>query len=114
MGQKVHPTGFRIGIYKDWMSRWFARDSYGKQLLEDIKIRRFLNKALVDAEVSKIEIEKAGDNIRVIVHSGRPGMVIGKKGQEIEQLRSQLVSGLGGKKTIEISVQEVKSPELDA
>jgi small subunit ribosomal protein S3 len=114
MGQKVHPVGFRVGIYRDWSSRWFARDSYGKQLLEDIQIRRFLNKALGDAEISKIEIEKAGDNVRVIVYSARPGMVIGKKGQEIDHLRSQLVKLLGGKRTAEISVQEVKSPELDA
>jgi small subunit ribosomal protein S3 len=114
MGQKVHPIGFRLGIYRDWISRWFARDSYGKQLLEDIKIRKFLDKSLENAEISKIEIEKAGDNIRVVVFSGRPGMVIGKKGQEIEQLRSQLVALLGGKKTVEISVQEIKNPELDA
>ncbi len=114
MGQKVHPVGFRLGIYRDWSSRWFARDSYGKQALEDINIRKFIHKTLNAAEISKIEIEKAGDNIRVIVHSGRPGMVIGKKGQEIDSLRVQLGKLIGGKKNIEISVQEVKSPELDA
>ncbi|HSW73639.1 MAG TPA: 30S ribosomal protein S3 [Candidatus Limnocylindria bacterium] len=114
MGQKVHPIGFRVGVYRDWLSRWFARDTYGKQLLEDIKIRRYLNGALESAEVSKVEIEKAGDNVRVIIFSGRPGMVIGKKGQEIDQLRTQLGRILGSKKSIEISVQEVKSPELDA
>lgn len=114
MGQKVHPIGFRVGIYRDWTSRWFARDSYGKLLLEDIKIRTFLEQSLKDAEVSKIEIEKAGDNIRIVVFSGRPGMVIGKRGQEIEHLRDKLAKMLGGKKSIEISVQEVKSPELDA
>lgn len=114
MGQKVNPVGFRVGIYRDWISRWFARGSYGKQLLEDIQIRRFLNQALGEAEVSKIEIEKAGDNVRIIVYSARPGMVIGRKGQEIDQLRLQLMKRLGGKRTIEISVQEVKSPELDA
>jgi small subunit ribosomal protein S3 len=114
MGQKVHPIGFRVGVYRDWLSRWFARDAYGKQLLEDIKIRKHLNNTLVAAEVSKIEIEKAGDNIRVIIFSGRPGMVIGKKGQEIEQLRNQLNKLLGGKKNVEISVQEVKTPEIDA
>lgn len=114
MGQKVHPVGFRLGIYRDWMSRWFARDSYGKQLLEDIKIRRFLNKFLYNAEISKIEIEKAGDNVRVIIHSGRPGVVIGKRGQEIDSLRAQLVRLLGGKKSVEVSVQEVKNPEIDA
>lgn len=114
MGQKVHPTGFRIGVYRDWLSRWFARDAYAKQLHEDIKIRKFLNGTLEDAEVSKVEIEKAGDNVRIIIFSGRPGMVIGKKGQEIDQLRTQLGRILGNKKSLEISVQEVKSPELDA
>ncbi len=114
MGQKVHPIGFRLGIYRDWSSRWFARDSYGKQALEDINIRKFIHKTLNAAEISKIEIEKAGDNVRVIVHSGRPGMVIGKKGQEIDSLRTQLGKLIGGKKNVEISVQEVKSPELDA
>lgn len=113
MGQKVHPLGFRLGIYKDWNSRWFARDSYGKQILEDLSIRRFLNKALVAAEVSRIEIEKAGDSIRIIVHSGRPGVVIGKKGQEIESLKTHLAHTLG-KKNVEISVQEVKNTEIDA
>ena len=113
MGQKVHPKGFRLGIYRDWDARWFARDSYGKQLLEDLQIRKYLNKALKNAEVARVEIEKAGDNIRVIIHSARPGVVIGKKGQEIESLRTALSKRLG-KTGIEISVQEVKNPELDA
>lgn len=114
MGQKVHPIGFRVGIYRDWLARWFARDSYGKQVLEDLKIRKFLDRSLETAEVSSIEIEKAGENVRVIIFSGRPGMVIGKKGQEIEQLRSQVAALLDGKRNVEISVQEVKNPELDA
>lgn len=113
MGQKVNPVGFRLGIYRDWSSRWFARKSYGKELLEDVQIRNFLNAALENAEVSKIEIEKAGENIRVVVHSGRPGVVIGKKGQEIESLRNEIARRLN-KKNVEISVQEVKQPELDA
>ena len=113
MGQKVHPIGFRLGVYRDWDARWFARDSYGKQLLEDLEIRRYLNKALEKAEVSRIEIEKAGDNLRVIIHSGKPGYVIGKKGQEIDALRVALAKKLH-KNNVEISVQEVKTPELDA
>ncbi len=113
MGQKVHPKGFRLGIYRDWDARWFARDSYGKQLLEDLKIRRYLSRALKHAEVARVEIEKAGDNIRVIIHSARPGVVIGKKGQEIESLRAALSKQLG-KPGVEISVQEVQNPELDA
>lgn len=113
MGQKVHPLGFRLGIYRDWHARWFARDSYGKMLLEDFTIRKALNKALAHAEVARVEIEKAGNSVRVVVFSARPGLVIGKKGQEIESLRSYLSEQLG-KKNVEISVQEVKSPELDA
>ncbi len=113
VGQKVNPVGFRVGVYRDWDSRWFARDSYGKQVLEDIEIRKYLESSLENAEISRIEIEKAGDNVRVILRSGRPGVIIGKRGQEIESLRSELGSRLN-KKNIDISVQEVKPPELDA
>jgi small subunit ribosomal protein S3 len=91
VGQKVHPIGFRLGIYRSWDARWFAQgNKYGKLLIEDITIRRFLKTALEKAEVSRIEIEKAADDIRIIIHSGRPGHVIGKRGQEIETLRNQL------------------------
>ncbi len=113
MGQKVHPIGFRLGIYRGWLARWFARDSYGKQIMEDLKIRKFLDKALAKAEVSKVEIEKAGDNIRVVIFSGRPGIVIGRKGQEIESLKKRLAQ-LIGKQSIEVSVKEVENPDLDA
>lgn len=112
MGQKVNPIGFRLGVYRDWDARWFARKSYGKQLLEDIKIRSFLNKALENAELARIEIEKAGDNVRIILHSGRPGVVIGKRGQDIETLKQDLSALL--KKNVDVSVQEVKTPELNA
>lgn len=112
MGQKVNPIGFRVGVYRDWDSRWFARDSYGKQVLEDIKIRKYLESVLENAEISRIEIEKAGDNVRVILRSGRPGVIIGKRGQEIESLRTELALRLN-KKNIDISVQEVQ-PETDA
>lgn len=113
MGQKVHPLAFRLGVYRDWKSRWYARGSYGDQLLEDIRIRKYLDKTLESAEVARVEIEKAGDNVRVIIFSGRPGMVIGKKGQEIESLRLQLAQQLN-KQSVEVSVQEVKNPETDA
>ena len=114
MGQKVHPLGFRLGIYRDWDARWFAKGtSYGEFFLEDLQVRRILNAALESAEVAKIEIEKAGDNIRVIIHSARPGAIIGKRGQGIEKLRKKLMDAL--KKTgIEISVQEIRRPELNA
>ena len=79
MGQKVHPKGFRLGVYLDWDARWFARGSYADQVMQDIKIRKFLDSALDSAEVSRVEIEKAGDAVKVIVHTARPGVVIGKK-----------------------------------
>lgn len=113
MGQKVHPLGFRLGVYRSWFSRWFARDSYGKQVLEDIEIRKFLKSELNSAEISRIEIEKAGDNIRVIIYSSRPGMVIGKKGKGIDEIRQKLADRIK-KNNIEISVNEVKVPDLDA
>lgn len=113
MGQKVHPIGFRLGINRDWDARWFARGTqYGKSLLEDLHIRDYLYQVLDNAEIARIEIEKAADSVRIIIHSGQPGRVIGKRGQEIETLRTELNKRL--KKNIEISVQEVKKPELDA
>lgn len=113
MGHKVHPIGFRLGIYRGWDARWYAPGtSYGSQLLEDLKIRNYINRQLADADVSRVEIEKAGDTVRVIIHSGRPGFVIGKKGQSIETMRTD-IARLVGKANIEISVQEIKKPELD-
>lgn len=113
MGQKVHPIGFRLGVYRDWDARWFARKSYGEQILEDLAIRKYLESFFDAAEVSRIEIEKAGDNVRVIIHSARPGVVIGKKGQEIENLRKELAK-LTKRASVDVSVQEIKNPELDA
>jgi len=113
VGQKVHPIGFRVGIYRDWDSRWFARKSYGDQILEDLAIRKILNDVLDSAEISRVQIEKAGENVRLIIHSARPGFVIGKKGQGIESLRNKIAKKIG-KKAIEISVQEVKTAEIDA
>lgn len=114
MGQKVNPVGFRLGIYRNWDSRWFARKSYGKEVLEDFQIRKFLSAALQNAEISKIEIEKAGDdNMRITLHSGRPGIVIGKRGSDIDSLRTELARRWN-KKNVEVSVQEVKNPEMDA
>lgn len=113
MGQKVHPIGFRVGVYRDWDARWYAVGrNYGKSCLEDNKIRNFLRKNLESAEIARIEIEKAGDSVRIVLHSGRPGVIIGKRGQEIETLRNQIAKMLG-KGSVEISVQEVKKPEMD-
>lgn len=114
MGQKVNPVGFRTGVYRDWSARWFAPiSSYGKKILEDMLIRRLVDEKLKHAEIAKVEIEKAGDSVRIILYSGRPGMVIGKGGKEIDDLR-QLFAKKLGKSTVEISVQEIKVPELDA
>ncbi len=113
MGQKVNPIGFRLGTSRDWDSSWFARKSYGREVLEDIAIRSYLESVLEDAEVSRIRIEKAGDSINVILRAGRPGVIIGRRGQEVDSLRAELMRRLG-KRNIEITVQEVKSPELDA
>jgi small subunit ribosomal protein S3 len=112
VGQKVHPLGFRLGIYEDWHCRWFAKKSYGAELMEDFQIRRYLKNRLNDNDVSKVVIEKAVGNVRITVHSSRPGMIIGKKGQGIEQLKQELHAKL--KKNIDISVQEVKTIETNA
>ncbi len=114
MGQKVNPKGFRVGIYRDWDSQWFARrDNYAKLLREDLMIRQYLEKKLAGAEISSIKIAKAGENIRVDIFSARPGIVIGKQGRDIENLRRELMNLLG-RPTVEVSVKEVENPDLDA
>ena len=115
MGQKVYPTGFRLGITENWRSRWFAEKDYAKTLGNDIEIRRFLEKRLARAAVSRVEIERAGDKVKVIILTARPGVVIGKKGSEIDGLRTELerVAGVS-KGNLSVDVIEVKRPELDA
>lgn len=112
MGQKVSPTGFRLGITEEWRSRWYADKDYAKNLANDLAIRKFLDKLLARAAVSKIEIERAGDKIKIIVTTARPGVVIGKKGAEIDSLRKKLEKVANG--PVSIEVVEVKRPELDA
>jgi len=112
LGQKVHPIGFRLGIYRNWDSRWFAKKGYGETVLEDFKIRNFIKKKLMHAGISKIEIERAANKIRIIIHTARPGIVIGRRGADIERLRAELEKFL--KKPVYIDIQEVKRPELDA
>ena len=112
MGQKVSPTGFRLGITEEWRSRWYADKDYAQNLANDLAIRKFLDKQLSRAAVSKIEIERAGDTIKVIVTTARPGVVIGKKGAEIDALRKKLEKVANG--PVNIEVVEVKRPELDA
>jgi len=112
VGQKVHPVGFRLGIYEDWQGHWFAKKNYGKEVLEDFRIRKFLSDRLNISDIARIVIDKAVDSVRVTIHAVRPGMIIGKKGQGIEQMKAELSNGL--KKSVEISVQEVKNPEINA
>lgn len=114
MGQKIHPNGFRLGIIRDWNSKWFAmgRD-YPRQLIEDQKIRNFLKERLSNAAVSKVRIERNADNVNVTLHTARPGIVIGKKGQDIDKLRLELNKLTQGN-SIQVSVEELRKPEIDA
>ncbi len=112
MGQKVHPTGFRLAINKSWVSRWYAENDFGKFLQEDLKIRKYLKKKLYQAGISKIAIERATNKIRINIYTSRPGMVIGRKGAEIDQLKKEL-QGLTDKEVF-INIHEVKRPDLDA
>lgn len=112
MGQKVHPVGFRLGIFEDWSAHWFAKKSYGDELFEDFQIRKYFKERLNDIDIAKIVIEKAVDNVRVIIFSSKPGVIIGKKGQGIEQIKQDLYRKLN--KNVEISVQEIKTVELNA
>jgi small subunit ribosomal protein S3 len=112
VGQKTHPKGFRLNITENWDSRWFARREYAELLHEDIKIRNFLKKRLYHAGVSKIDIERAANKAKINIHTARPGIVIGKKGAEIEKLKSELVK-LTNKETF-INIHEVRRPDVDA
>ena len=112
MGQKVSPTGFRLGITEDWRSRWYADKDYAANLANDLAIREFVEKELARAAVSRVEIERAGDKTKVIITTARPGVVIGKKGAEIDALRKKLQKIATG--TVSVEVIEVKRPELDA
>ncbi|AIQ65723.1 MULTISPECIES: 30S ribosomal protein S3 [Paenibacillus] len=113
MGQKVNPVGLRIGIIRDWESKWYAGKDFGTLLLEDVKIREYLKGKLKDSAVSRIEIERAASRVNVTIHTAKPGMVIGKGGAEVEVLRSAVTQIAGGKK-VHININEIKHPELDA
>ncbi len=112
MGQKTHPRGFRVGVIEGWDSRWVAGKDYAEQLHEDLRVRRFLKKRLYHAGISKIEIERAAAKAKVNIHTARPGIVIGKKGAEIEKLKSEL-GKLMGRETY-INIIEVRRPDIDA
>ncbi len=113
MGQKVNPYGFRIGVTTDWKSRWFDEKNYRQTVIEDWKIRDFLNSQLEAAAISRIEVERTRDRLKVDIHSARPGIVIGRRGAEAERLRKKLERITGNNK-IQLNIQEIKQPDLDA
>ncbi len=112
MGQKVHPLSFRLGSFKDWSARWFAKRGYGDELIEDLNIRKYLESRLDSVDIAKVTVEKTSQDIRLVIESSRPGVVIGKKGQGIEQLKADLQKKFG--KNVDVSVQEAKDPEINA
>lgn len=117
MGQKIHPYGFRVGITRPWISRWYARKKdFGKFLVEDQLIKKFIKSRLRQAGLSKIEIERTGDEIRIFLFTSRPGVVIGKKGAEIDKIREELqkFSKDGTAKKVQVNIKEITKPELDA
>jgi len=112
MGQKTHPKGFRVGVIENWDSRWVAGRDYAEFLHEDMRVRRFLKKRLYHAGISRIDIERAAAKAKVNIHTARPGIVIGKKGAEIEKLKAELVKLMG--KDTYINIIEVRRPDIDA
>ena len=112
MGQKTHPIGNRLGIIKTWESRWYLKRGYADQLIEDLNVRKAIKQKLFHAGVSRIEIERAGQRVRIIIHTARPGIIIGKKGAEVEKLRKE-VEALTGRET-GIDIKEIRKPEVDA
>jgi small subunit ribosomal protein S3 len=112
LGQKTNPIGNRLGIIKTWDSKWFAKKDYQTFLHEDLSIRKFIKKSLYHAGVSKITMERAGQNIKVIIHTARPGIIIGKKGAEVDRLKKELEAFSG--KQVSIDIKEIRKPEVDA
>ena len=112
MGQKVHPYGFRVGYNKNWLSRWFSKSNYSQFVYEDKKVREYVKSKLYHAGISRIEIERAADKVRLVIFTSRPGIVIGRKGVEIEKLRTDLKKKFGNDFSLEVN--EVRRPEVDA
>jgi small subunit ribosomal protein S3 len=113
MGQKIHPTGFRLAVSRNWASRWFANHrDFGRMLNEDIKVREFLRGRLKSAAVGRVLIERPAKNARITIYSARPGVVIGKKGEDIENLKSQLAGMMGV--PVHVNIEEIRKPEIDA
>ena len=112
MGQKVHPKGFRIGIIRDWDSNWYADRDYTDLLHEDYKLRHYIKEHFYTAGISKVEIQRTGNRVRVTIHTAKPGIVIGRGGMEVEKLKADLIKMTN--KNVNINIQEIKKPELDA
>lgn len=112
MGQKVNPIGLRVGVIRTWDSRWYANADYAKNLHEDIKLRNHVKKSLKQADVAKVEIERAAQKVKVIISTGRPGVIIGKKGAGIDKIRAELQKF--SKSEVFVSIQEIRKPDLDA
>lgn len=114
MGQKIHPTGFRLGIVKDWTSKWYANSKqYPEFLNSDLQVRAYLKKKLSQASVSRIQIERTAGNANITIHTARPGLVIGKKGEDIERLRNE-VTKMMNLPVVHLNIEEIRKPELDA
>lgn len=113
MGQKVHPTGIRLGFIKDWTSRWYASSqNYSAYLYKDLKVREFLKKKLGHASISRIQINRPANNAQITIHTARPGLVIGKKGEDIDALRKEISAMM--EVPVQLNVEEIRKPELDA
>ncbi len=113
MGQKVHPTGIRLGYIKDWTSRWYANSqNYSEFLHKDLQVREFLKKKLGHASISRIQINRPANNAHITIHTARPGLVIGKRGEDIDTLRRDITAMIGV--PVQLSVEEIRKPELDA
>jgi small subunit ribosomal protein S3 len=112
MGQKVHPTGLRLGYNKTWRSRWYAEKEYANLLHEDVKLKRDLKKRFAHAGVSRVEIERAANKLKVTIYTSRPGIIIGRKGQEVDKLKQEVQKRTG--KEVFVNIQEILKPELDA
>jgi small subunit ribosomal protein S3 len=112
MGQKVHPIGFRLGFTKTWRSRWYAEKEYADLLHEDLALKKDLKKRFAHAGVSRVEIERAANKLKITIHTSRPGIIIGRKGQEVDKLKQEVQKRTG--KEVFINIQEILKPELDA
>lgn len=112
MGHKINPTGFRIGVIYDWQAKWYAGKNYADLLHEDIRIRNLINKTLGDASISKVDIDRNANQVSVTIHTAKPGIVIGRGGQKVEELRNELEKVSG--RRVRVNISEIRQPELDA